>query len=65
MCETFSQIMFYFVTKCPTCSKFALHVDNVYVISRTVVLRDMQMHIIERYFVNFMCNNFTLMCNML
>jgi hypothetical protein len=35
-CETFGQIMFYSVTKCPTCSKCVVHVDNVYVISRTV-----------------------------
>jgi hypothetical protein len=52
--------MFYSVTKC---SKCVVHVDNVYVISRTVVLRDMQRYILEWYIVIFMCNKFTLMCS--
>jgi hypothetical protein len=62
-CETFGQIMFYSVTKCPTCSKCAVHVDNVYVISRTVALTDLQRNVLECYIFIFMCNNFTLMCN--
>jgi hypothetical protein len=49
--------MFYSVTKCTKC---VVHVDNVYVISRTVALRDMQIYIFEWYIVIFMCNNFTI-----
>jgi hypothetical protein len=49
--------MFYSVTKCTKC---VVHVDNVYVISRTVALRDMQIYILEWYIVIFMCNNFTI-----
>jgi hypothetical protein len=40
-----------------------VHVDNVYVISRTVALTDLQRHDLECYIFIFMCNNFTLMCN--
>jgi hypothetical protein len=36
--------MFYSVTKC---SKGVVYVDNVYVISRTVVLRDMQKYMVH------------------
>ena len=55
--------MFYYVTKTLSCSKSVIHVDNMYVISRTVALRDMQRYIFEWYFVSFRCNNFTLVCN--
>ena len=41
------------------CSKCVVHVNNVYVISRTVALRDIHRNILECYITIFMCNNFS------
>jgi hypothetical protein len=40
-----------------------VHVDNVYVISRTVALTDLQRNVLECYIFICMCNNFTTLCS--